>query len=270
MMRTFLSGIIAICMVPLLHSDTTCIKKSGEELVNKLAMPDSSLKKIKQERTEVFKQMGWEEGKFRNAKEKTISQKLHKELIYYHGALEVGQFDSNFFRPFVEYAYNSQESVKDRCFTIRNFRYLGGKKTLPILKKLLNNENEKIQNTAAQELYNAGEKDLVLQKYLLMIKNGHYISCNNFIKYDTTTGAIDSFPKKYLEEIVTCVNNPSMQILAAAYLYGLGEKEKANIVYQKIKIKCHSLQNDTIANSVRCYDETVKKISRKGKYEKQK
>ncbi|HAX62054.1 MAG TPA: hypothetical protein DCX95_05830 [Elusimicrobia bacterium] len=242
--------------------------QSGQDEVKKQEV-------LKQKRAEVFKEMGWKEGKYSNKKEEELTDKFNKVLnkpnrknfeisdLFMLERCKGIKGNANLIRPCIEIIFDNKSIENDRISAIGYLGLVGDKKAIPVLKKYYNefntSNNEKI--FIGDALYRLSEKQLSLKIYEQLIKDGIIISNKYFTfmkmgKDNLYTNIVDEDVKSVLLKVIDYNNNPAMRIQAAKYLYHLGEKEIALKVADEIEkyLKSVNLNTDMGKETQTYYD----------------
>jgi hypothetical protein len=186
------------------------------------------------QRAEVFEMMQWREGEYANEEEKRLAEKFMVDLppqkrtnfieISLHKAVHEGQgLNKDWIRPLVEIIFDPKSTSAAREFANFNLGLIEDTKMIDIFKKLLEHKDTIVQLVSIRMLYFLGKKDLSFGKLVEICQRGEIFAPQHFFLRIPKT--YDPEAKPYLLKIVTFSNNPTMQIMAAYYLYKLGEKE---------------------------------------------
>jgi len=191
------------------------------------------------QRAEVFEMMQWREGEYANEEEKRLAEKFMKDLppkkrtLLIEDALmmavhEERRLNKDWIRPLVEIIFDPKSSSTDRILASAHLGLREDIEIIDIFKKLLEDKDTTIQIISSRTLYYLGEKDLSFRKRVEICQGGEIIRTQSFFPRNPKTGRYDYYDpeaKPHLLKIVTFDNNPAMQIMAAYYLYKLGERE---------------------------------------------
>ncbi|MDI6794304.1 MAG: HEAT repeat domain-containing protein [bacterium] len=137
---------------------------------------DTAARILRQKRVEIFKEMGWVEGKYANEKERQLVEKFKVDmspkrktlLIEEELMMSVRNKEHRparyWIRPLVEIIFNPELLPTDRVVMEFAVFHLGlirdPEKIIPILRKLLDDSDIEVRKAAIQGLYFCGNKKI--------------------------------------------------------------------------------------------------------------
>ena len=142
-------------------------------------------KSLKEKRAEVFKELGWEEGKYENEKERKYKELLLSDTD--EASRISAEFDFRYemfyprnepdmttlIRAFIEGLYDEYSTTNLRIGYITNLGSIGDKRAISALKKLLDDEDISIRKASIQSLYYCGDKRTAFEEMVKLAEEGH-------------------------------------------------------------------------------------------------
>ncbi|MEW5768671.1 MAG: HEAT repeat domain-containing protein [bacterium] len=230
--------------------------------------PDTPTTVLEKKRVEIFKEMGWKEGEYENEKEELQTKRcFHPSFLNKADTLllpDAGRLgDTTTIRPLTEYIFNEKVQEDGRRAAVEALGQIGrrtgsNKKVASILKRLLEDESQKMRFCVMRALYDLEEKDNAFEEMDKLAREGHHAV---FIPTEDRKAYFDPDAKPTLLKIINYKNDVA-RIMAAYYLVMIGEKataEKIALEYKAMDLKeidysepnAKLTENDTIMSYVK-------------------
>lgn len=238
--------------------------------------PDTPTTVLEKKRAEIFKEMGWKEGEYESEIEELRTKRFfHPSFFNKLDTLllpDVGRHgDTTTIRPLTEYIFNEKVQEDGRIAAVEALEQIGrrtgsNKKVVFILKRLLEDESQKMRFCVMQALYYFGEKETAFDEMDKLAREGHHAI---FIPSKDRKPYFDLQAKPTLLKIINYKNDVA-RIKAAYYLVLIGEKviaEKIALEYKAMNLKvvdyskpnAKLTKNDTIMRYVELIIEQIRK-----------
>ena len=199
---------------------------------------------------DLFKKMCWEEGKYRNEKEKEFADEInegkHKWKIEF---MKYKKEDGKYLlRPFTEYLFNKEATFTQKSAIFQYFGMFESQNAREILKYLVKNipdEDIRLKNKIFVSLFRNQEYDLYFNCLEKTINEGYYLFQNFYVETETEKnkrmGAVivkNKDLKKVKNGFIHLINESSDDCNKSYYafqLYLLGERKVSLKTADEIK-----------------------------------